>query len=372
MTDRMISVFGSRVGREELAHVQDCFDRQWLGTGPKNREFEERFAAYRGLPGLTLVNSGSNGLYLAMALLDLPPGSDVIVPSFTWLSCAHAVVLAGHRPVFCDVDLDTQNVTVETIEAARTPNTKAIMVVHYAGKPVRMKPILELGLAIVEDAAHAVVSDLAGEPCGGIGDVGVFSFDAVKNLAMGEGGAVTTKDPERAKRARVLRYCGIAKSGFEAATNDKERWWEYDIAAFFPKLLASDIAAAIGLAQLEKLDTHQAIRRRIWETYQREFADLDWLARPKDAESDEPHSSFTYVVRLPHRDRSAKTLFERGIYTTLRYHPLHLNRIYGSRARLPNSERLNEEALSLPLHPNLSDGDVGRVVAEVRTLPKSW
>jgi dTDP-4-amino-4,6-dideoxygalactose transaminase len=372
LSDRIISVFGSRVGPEELAQVRDCFERQWLGTGPKNKEFEARFSAYRHLSNLTLVNSGSNALYLATVLLDLPPGSDVIVPSFTWIACAHAAILAGHRPVFCDVALDTHNVTAETIAAAITPKTKAVMVVHYAGKPVRIDPILDLGLAVIEDAAHAVVSEIGGRPCGGIGDIGVFSFDAVKNLAMGEGGAVTARDPERAARARVLRYCGIAKSGFEAASGDAERWWEYDIRAAFPKLLVSDVAAAIGLAQLEKLAKHQAIRRRIWETYQRAFADLEWLTRPADADPDETHSYFTYVVRMPHRDRCARLLLDRGIYTTLRYHPLHLNRIYASSARLPNTERLGEEALSLPLHPNLTDADVDRIVTEVRALPTRW
>jgi aminotransferase len=365
----MISVFGSKVGDEELEQVRDCLQRQWMGLGPKTASFEERFAKTRGLPSTVLVNSGSNALYLAMALLDLPAGSDVVLPSFTWVACAHAVVLAGHRPVFCDVDLATHNVTVEDVERARTPKTRAVMVVHYAGKPVRMQPIVDLGLPVVEDAAHAVVSSLGGRPCGGIGDVGIFSFDAVKNLAMGEGGAVTARDPEKAARAKLLRYCGIGKSGFEAVTHNKDRWWEYNIAAFFPKLLPSDLAAAIGLAQLEKLDRLQARRRSIWETYQRELRDLGWLVRPADPEGDEVHSYFTYVIRIPKRDRSAKHLFERGIYTTLRYHPLHLNPIYESDAKLPVSERLNEEALSIPLHPNLTDADVDRIVTEIRALP---
>src|SRR5437867_3767097 len=132
----MISVFGSKVGDEELAEVKDCFDRQWMGLGPKTALFEKRFAERRGLPNTVLVNSGSNALHLAIAILDLPPGSDVIVPSFTWVSCAHAVILAGHHPVFCDVDLETMNVRVEDVEAARTSRARAVMVVHYAGKPV--------------------------------------------------------------------------------------------------------------------------------------------------------------------------------------------------------------------------------------------
>lgn len=184
----MISVFGSKVGAEELAEVKDCIDRQWLGTGPKSRAFEQLFAERLGLPNLVLVNNGSNALYLAVTMLNLPPGSEVIVPSFTWVSCAHSIVLAGHRPVFCDVDLETQNPTADTVRAAMTSNTGAIMVVHYAGKPVDMKPILDIGLPVIEDVAHAVDSKIDGRSCGSFGAVGVYSFDAIKNLAMGEGG----------------------------------------------------------------------------------------------------------------------------------------------------------------------------------------
>jgi aminotransferase len=371
----MISVFGSKVGAEELSEVQDCFDRQWLGMGPKAKAFEEQFSRRQGLPGLALVNSGSNALYAAVTLLRLPPGSEVILPSFTWISCAHAVLLAGHRPVFCDVDLTTHNVTAETIARQLTPRTAAIMVVHYAGKPVRLEAIRDFKRPILEDAAHAVDSRLGGQPCGGLGDVGVYSFDAVKNLVMGEGGGVTAKDPERLEYARLLRYCGIGKSGFEASTHNKDRWWEYNIAEVFPKLLVSDVNAAIGLAQLRKLDQLQATRRRIWDTYQKEFADLDGLVRPADPEADEQHSYFTYVVRIPKRDRSAKQLYDRGVYTTLRYHPLHLNGIfkpYAPPQKLENTEKLNDDALSLPLHPNLSDADVAKVITEVRELAKGW
>lgn len=362
-----ISVFGSFVGKEELREVRDSFEKQWLGIGPKTRAFEEQFAARLGLPGLALVDSGSNALYMAVKLLDLPPGSEVVVPSFTWIACAHAVVLAGCRPVFADVDLATHNVTAETVAASRTKATRAVMVVHYGGKPVRLAPILELGLPVIEDAAHAVDSRLDGRACGGIGDVGIYSFDSVKNLAMGEGGGVTARDPQRIARARTLRYCGIGKSGFEASA-DKERWWEYNVTDFFPKMLPNDIAAGIGLAQLRKLDRLQRRRRAIWDVYQRELGGISWLVQPSGPEADERHSYFTYCVRVlgGKRNGFAKYLYEKGIYTTLRYHPLHLNRIYGSSARLPVCERLNEEALSLPLHPRLSDDDVDRVLRAVR------
>lgn len=369
---KMISVFGSKVGDEELQEVRASLQAQWMGIGPKVTQFEQEFARRLRLSDFALIDSGSNSLYLAVKLLKLRPGSEVILPSFTWISCAHAVVLCGCVPVFCDVDLRTFNVTAETIEPHLSKRTGAVMVVHYAGKPVELQPILDLRLPVIEDAAHAVDSKVGERYCGSLGDVGIYSFDAVKNLATPDGGGVTARDPGLVAKTRQLRYCGIGKSGFEASAS-KDRWWEYDIADFFPRFLPNDIGASIALAQLRKLDDLQARRRSIWELYQREFADLDWLVRPVDAGPDEQHSYFTYCVRVLDLDRDAvaKYLYREGIYSTLRYHPLHLNPIYGSKAKLPICEQLNEEALNLPLHPNLSAEDVERVVAAVRRTPEA-
>ena len=363
----MINVFGSLVGKEELEEVRTSLEAQWLGIGPKTAAFEKEFAARLGLPEFVLLDSGSNSLHMAVKLLDLPPGSEVIVPSFTWISCGHAAVLSGCVPVFCDVDYETQNVTAAAVAAAVTKKTKAVMVVHYGGLPVEVEEIAKLGFPVIEDAAHAVDSRRRGKACGSLGDVGIYSFDAVKNLAMGEGGGLTANDPARVKRARQLRYCGIGKSGFEASAN-KDRWWEYHVTDFFPKMLPSDIAASIGLAQLRKLDAMQARRKSIWERYQREFAAVSWLLRPVEAPEGDRHSYFTYCIRVPggKRDALAKYLYNEGIYTTLRYHPLHMNPIYGSKARLPVCERLNDEALSIPLHPGLADADAEKIVAAVK------
>lgn len=363
----MINVFGSLVGPEELEEIRTSLEAQWLGIGPKTAAFEKKFSQRLALGDFVLLDSGSNSLYMAVKLLDLPPGSEVIVPSFTWIACAHAVVLSGCVPVFCDVSLDTHNITLNAISSVLTKKTKAIMVVHYAGLPVPVPEIAELGLPIIEDAAHAVDSKRQGRACGSLGDIGIFSFDAIKNLAMGEGGGLTARNLSLVKRARQLRYCGIGKSGFEASAN-KERWWEYQVTDFFPKMLPSDIAASIGLAQLRKLEDMQAYRRKIWETYQIEFLNIPWLARPQEAPEGDRHSYFTYCIRVAggRRDALAKFLYQEGIYTTLRYHPLHMNPIYRSSAKLPVCERLNEEALSIPLHPGLKEADVEKIVSSVK------
>ena len=362
---RMISVFGSHVGDEEIAQVTESIRAQWLGMGPKLKSFEAEFAERTGLPDFLMVDSGSNALFMAVTLLDLPKGSEVIVPSLTWVSCAQAVLLAGCRPVFCDCDYDTMNVTAADIEPHLTADTSAVMVVHYAGLPAAIESVQALGLPVIEDAAQAADSYRRGTVCGGIGDVGIYSFDAVKNIAAGEGGGITARDPTRMARARRLRYCGIGKSGFEASTDGKERWWEYHISEPFIKMNPSDISAGIALAQLRKLDANQARRRQIWDVYQREFARLAWMASPAEAAQGDRHSYFTYVVRVAggRRDALAHYLLDNGIYSTLRYHPLHLNALYGQTdKRLSVSEKLNEEALCIPLHPGLTDDDVGRVI----------
>jgi aminotransferase len=365
----MISVFGSQIGAEELAEVTASLGAQWMGMGPKVKAFEKEFAAHLGAADFAMLDSGSNSLYTAITLLDLPGGSEVILPSFTWIACAHAVVLAGLKPIFCDVDVATMNVTAPLIAAKVSPRTSAVMVVHYAGLPVEMQPVLDLGLPVIEDAAHAACSVHRGRACGTIGDVGIYSFDAVKNLASPDGGGVVARDIKRVERARVLRYCGIGKSGFESSAT-KDRWWEYDVRAFFPRFLPNDISAAIALAQLRKLDALQERRRVIWNRYQEAFGDLAWLHRPVECPDGDRHSYFTYCVRIDgkSRDRLAKYLYDRGIYSTLRYHPLHMNPIYGATERLPTTERLNEQALSLPLHPRLSDGDVDQVIDGVRSF----
>lgn len=364
----MINVFGSKVGQEEIAQIAESINNQWMGMGPKTKAFEAQMAKRLGKDRFVLVDSGSNGLYMALTLLELPKGSEVIIPSFTWVSCAQVVMLAGCVPVFCDVDLESQNVTAETIKSHITENTSAVMVVHYAGLPVDLDPILELGYPVIEDACHAVDSVYKGRACGTIGDAGVYSFDAVKNLSMGEGGGVVAKDPKRIERASVLRYCGIGKSGFEASTHGKERWWEYNIVEPFIKMNPSDIAAGIGLAQLGKLDELQAYRKKIWDIYQDAFRNVDWIETPQDAKQGDRHSYFTYFIRVPRRDELAKYLFENEIYTTLRYHPLHLNAVYKSKAVLPNSELLNETGINIPLHPSLTMNDVDKIVDRIKSF----
>lgn len=372
---KMISLFGSSVGADELSAVQDCFNRQWLGIGPKTTEFEKKLAQKLNVKNFVFLNSGSNSLLLALKLLNLPKGSEVILPSFTWIACANAVKLNQLKPVFCDVDRITCNMRPEDVEKKITKHTSAIMVVHYAGKPVDMDGMRKFGLPIIEDAAHAIDSYYKGKHCGAIGDVGIFSFDAVKNLTTGEGGGLVAKDPASIERAFKLRYCGIAKSGFQASA-EKQRWWEYEITDFFPKLLNTDLAASIGLIQLERLAGFQQRRKEIWNKYSEAFTKESWantwIEAPPGPEPHEQHSYFTYCIKVHgnYRDKLARFLFENGVYTSLRFHPLHLNSIFKSKDRLPNSEWLNESALNIPLHHRLSDSEVEHILKNLKEFKR--
>ncbi len=364
---KMISVFGSKVGKEEIAAVAACMESQWMGFGKKVTEFEEKFSERLSIPHFAMVDSGSNALYMACVLLNLPKGSEIILPAFTWISCAQAVIMSGHQPVFCDVDLTTFNITADLIKPKINSKTGAIMVVHYAGKPVDLNPIVDLGFPVIEDAAHAVNSTYHGNYCGTLTDAGIYSFDAIKNLSTQEGGGISVRTKAMLERAKMLRYCGIGFSGFDAASNDASgRWWEFNIREPFIKMLPNNLGASIGLAQLAKLDELQAIREKIWNIYSDELGKLDWVICPPGPEPHETHSYFTYAIRVKDRDRLAKYLYEKSIYTTLRYPPLHISKLYHSATRLPNCEQLNEDTLNIPLHPNLEMNEVDYIIETIR------
>jgi len=368
----MISVFGSKYTQEDIDGVIECLKNGWTGIGSNVKKFESEFKQRLNVDNFLMVDSGSNALYLALKNLNLPKGSEVILPSFTWVSCAQSILLNDLIPVFCDVDLFTQNVTVNLIKEKITNNTSAIMVVHYAGLPVDINPIIQLGYPVIEDTAHAVDSKIDNKYCGTFGDVGIWSFDSVKNIAVGEGGGIYFKDKELSEKSLQMRYCGIGFSGFNNAQKDPNKiWWEYNITNPNVKMLPSDIEGSLALTQLKNLHLNQNRRKEIWDYYQESFKNVN-LITPVDCNKNETHSYFTYFIQMGGniRNEVAKNLFDLGIYTTLRYHPLHLNPIYNTNIKLYNSEKLNKTGLNIPLHQNLSDDDVNYVCDNIKKLIK--
>lgn len=352
----MINVFAADTDEQEFWSLYEPIVKtHWLGPGKIVENFESAISNRLGLPGMCMVDSGSHALLLVIKLLDLPAGSDIIVPSFTWVACANAVLLSGHNVVFCDVDTETGNATHKTIKDALTANTRAIMLVDYAGLiPHDIDEIKKIGLPIIEDAAHSINSKLNGISAGLFGDVAIYSFDSVKNLATPEGGGITSPDIKLIERAKELRYCGV-KSGF--GQKGKDRWWECDQKEIWYKTSPNDISAAIGLVQLRKLDNMQARRKEIWDRYQVELKNT-----PPNVPVNAIHSYFTYLIRSNKRDELAKKLLDNGIYSTLRYHPLHMNKIYKFDKYLPNCEYLAEHGLNLPLHSRLGNEEVEKII----------
>lgn len=365
----MISVFGSDMSSLEALYVQRCLDSQWIGFGKKVSEFERQFADSLGFDDMVMVDSGSNALFLAIKLLELPEDGEVILPSLTWISCANAVVLAGLKPVFADVDLRTMCLDPESVRSKINERSCAIMTVHFAGYPSDVNALKAFGLPVIEDSAHAVYSTRNGVPCGLMGDVGIFSFDAVKNLAVGEGGGIVSTHISVLEKARELRYCGIRKSGFESAMENSHvghRWWEYELKTPFIKMLPTNIAASIGLAQLERRFVLQKRREQIWNYYLDQLAGVGDLILPIGAEDGNEHSFFTFVIATSHRDSLARYLLSRDIYTTLRYQPLNEYPVFGqTHVELANTKWISDSALSIPLHPRLSDMEMEAVVKSI-------
>ncbi|GAB3740946.1 DegT/DnrJ/EryC1/StrS family aminotransferase [Amycolatopsis oliviviridis] len=372
----MINVFQPSLGAEELAAVAEVFDSSWVGKGPKVAEFEAAFAARLGVAGTRLlsVDTCTEATFLAVRLAGLGAGCDVVMPTIAFVSAANAVAAHGARPVFCDVDPHTLNPTAEHVEAALTPATKAVLVLHYGGHPGEIDRIADLcaerRVVLIEDAANAVASAIGERACGTFGDFGVWSFDHGKIAVAGDGGMLYARDPDLVERARKLAYLGLEQaSGFaQAAGQTATRWWDITVSSFSRRSVMNDILAAIGCVQLRRLDGFLRRRAEIVAHYDRALAGIPALGLPPALPPGHRGSHYFYWVQMPAgiRDEVARDLYDRGIYTTMRYPLLHRVRAYGSDARLPGAESAAARTLNLPLHQGLSDGDVEAVVAGVR------
>ena len=369
----MINVFQPALADEELAAIQRVFASNWVGRGAVTEEFEAAFADFQGVEPCQMcaVNCATEGLFQAIALLDVGPGDEVILPTIGFVGAANAIAASGARPMFCDVDGRTLNATVESIEAQITPRTRAVLLLHYGGVPCDMAAICELlqanGIPLVEDSACSVASRDRDRACGTFGDIGIWSFDAMKILVTGDGGMVFCRHPELRQRLDKLVYLGLEQeSGFSSP--DRDRWWEFEIAMFGRRAIMNDIAAAVGLEQLAKLPNFIARRRQVHEAYGEGLASLAGrLTTPPPLPAEVESSYYFYWVQTSPdlRDRLARYLREQDIYTTFRYYPLHRVRRYGSDASLPQAEMAAESTLCLPIHQSLTGDDVTHVIAGI-------
>jgi dTDP-4-amino-4,6-dideoxygalactose transaminase len=370
------------IGDEEIAEVADTLRSGWITTGPKTQRFESEFSDYVGGGVRALaVNSATAGLHLALEAIGVGPGDEVITTTYTFTATAEVIRYLGANPVFVDVRDDTLNLDPEAVEAAVTPRTKAIVPVHIAGLACDMEAILRIaarhGLRVIEDAAHALPATSGRRLIGSLeSDATVFSFYATKALATGEGGMIVTKNPKLAARCAVMRLHGIDRDAFGRYTSNAPAWFYRVVAPGF-KYNLTDIASAIGLHQLRKLDSFVRRRTDMARRYDEALSDLA-LRLPAHATEGNIHAWHLYVVRLTReapvsRDEFIQEMSDAGIGTSVHFIPLHLHPYWKDTYNLtpemfPHATRAFAAAVTLPLYTRMTDEDQRRVIRSVRRI----
>ncbi len=374
-------IFGAPlIAEDEIEEVVAALRSGWNGTGPRAHEFERRFAEYVGARCAVALNSCTAGLHLGLKVLGIGPGDEVITTSLTWCATANVIVHVGAKPVFVDVDRRTGNIAPEHIEAAITEKTRAIMPVHYAGRACDMDAIMDIArrhaLRVVEDAAHAIESTWKDRKIGSVGDMAAFSFYANKNITTAEGGMATTDDPKLAERVRVLSLHGVSSDAWKRFHSDGPARVEVIEPGY--KYNMTDLQAAMGLRQLEKIDAYHRRREELWRYYDQALADLP-LGLPAPVEPGCRHARHLYTVLVDResagigRDELREALKRKNIGTGLHYLALHLQPFYQQllrmrRGELPNAEFISDRTLSLPLSPRLTDEDARDVVSALHEI----
>ena len=369
------------IGEEEIAEVADSLRSGWITTGPKAARFEQAFAAALGGDVEAIaVNSATAGLHLGLEALGIGPGDEVLTSVLTFTATAEVARYLGADVRFVDIDPVTLNLDPQALRAAVSINTRAILPVHYAGLACDMDRILSIAkehnLRVLEDAAHALPATWRGKLIGTLdSDMTVFSFYANKTITTGEGGMIVTRNAAFAKRTRVMRLHGIDRDAFDRFTSKTPAWY-YEVVAPGFKYNLPDIAAAVGIHQLRKLDRFAARRRELAERYHHELRKLP-LILPAGPPQNDVHAWHLYVIRLAgcriSRDQLIQSLADRGIGTSVHYVPLHRQPYWRDRYGLtpemfPNAEAAYHSMISIPLHTRMSDDDQTRVISALHAI----
>lgn len=358
---------------DDIKAVVDVLRSDWLTTGPAVARFEEAFAGYVGADHAVAVSSGTAALHSIMYALDIRQGDEVIVPAITFTATANCVVYQGGTPVFADVLASNLLIDPRCAESLVTDRTKAIVAVDYAGHPCDYDALRLIanrhGLALVDDACHALGGERSGVPVGSLADLNAFSLHPVKHITTGEGGVVTTGDPEYARRMRIFRNHGIDSDHYQ---REKEGSWVYSMIDLGYNYRLTDFQCALGLSQLAKLDSWIARRREIASLYNRAFQSVP-LVVPLASVPDVGHAYHLYVVRVPEGEREGafRSLRQDGIGVNVHYRPVYLHPFYQERfgtrrGMCPEAEKAYEEIITLPIFPAMTDQMVDTVVESVR------
>lgn len=374
-------VFGAPlIEQEEIDEVVATLKSGWIGTGPKVAKFEKMFAEYKGCSHAVAVSSCTAALHLSMLAIGIEPGDEVIVPTMTFGATANAVIHAGGTPVFVDCERDTMNMDPEDVERKITPRTKAIIPVHFAGRPCNMDALMAIaekhGLKIVEDCAHAVETEYHGRKAGTFGDLGCFSFYVTKNITTCEGGMVITENEEYADKIKVLALHGMSKDAWKRFSDQGYKHYQYVYCGY--KYNMTDIQASLGIHQLPRIDHYWKRRKEIWETYNEAFKDLPVIT-PAPVEHGTKHAYHLYTLLLDidnlaiTRDQFLDEMTKRNIGVGVHYIALHLHPFFHEkygyrRGDFPNAEWVSDRTVSIPLSPKLTEDDVNSVILAIRDI----
>ena len=375
-----IRLFKPSVGEEELANIRAVFERAWLGLGPTVAEFEKEWSQYIGATNSVGVNSGTAALHLALTAFDFPRGAKVLVPAMTFVATASAALHNRLEPIFVDVDPDTLNLSLDDLQRKITKDCVAVMPVHFGGHPVPMEELLPIArahnLAVVEDCAHCAGASYRGRKLGMWGDIGCFSFEEKKGMTTGDGGMLSTNQSELIEPLRAHRWVGIDKDTWKRAahyTADQEtdtRHWYYEIAVLGYKYNMNDLMAAIGLAQLKKLDRMNQRKAVLIARYLDGIRDCRRV-RPLQPYALSESGYWIFGVRCADRDALILHLKKRGIATGVHYMPLPMHPLFHQHDEpIPVARKVWESVLTLPLFADLTNAEVDYVVEALRDFDR--
>jgi dTDP-4-amino-4,6-dideoxygalactose transaminase len=371
-------IFGSpHLGEEEQNEVLDSMRRAWIGTGPKVEQFERSFSAYKKTPHVAAVSSCSAALHLSCLALGLKPGDEVITTPTTFCATINAIIHAGATPVLADIDPETLNIDPEEIVKKITGRTRAILVVHFAGRPCNMAEIFAIadqhGLKVVEDCAHALEAEYHGRQTGTIGDLGCFSFYATKNITTGEGGMVVSRDGNLIERVKAMAMNGLSADAWRRYSDEGHTHYSVTCPGF--KYNMTDIHAAIGIHQLKRIDSFWKRREEIWAFYLDNLQTLP-VGLPPPVESRTRHAYHLFTMRVD-KDKAGitrddflheMTLRNIGVgvhYRSIAEHPYYQKAFGWNPADFPHALKYGSETVSIPLSPKLNDNDARDVVEAI-------
>ena len=365
------------IGEKEIEEVVSCLKSGWITTGPLCKAFEEKFCEITSASYALSVSSGTAGMHLMLLGLGIKRGDEMITPSMTFASTLNMITLCGAKPVFVDVDYDTLNMNVDLIEGKITKRTKGIIPVHFAGAPVDMDKVLGIAkkydLFVIEDAAHGLGTYYKDVHVGGFGQSAIFSFHPLKNITTGEGGMITHNDDHLESQLRLLRFHGIERDAWKRYGRGGNP--EYDIKMAGFKYNLTDIQAALGLAQLSRLEELNSRRRQLADLYRKELEGAEGLELPGVPAYPHTHAWHLFVIKVisMDRERFMQKLSEYqigyGVHFPAGHRLSYIRERYKvKKGELKETERASTQLVSLPLFPDMKEEDVSYVCSAVREI----